>query len=101
VSSAIARLRRQGDLNDREKGGALSRLDVLAHSWREILPTDRLRERATELLDQYELRAADSLQLAAALVWCHERPSRRHFLCADRRLLDAARAEGFSVIDLS
>lgn len=101
VYSAIARLERQGDLSAREKAGANSRLEFLAHAWREILPSDRLRQLSTELLDRYELRAADSLQLAAALVWCQERPARRNFLAADRRLLDAARALGFSVVDFS
>src|SRR5215475_5769086 len=82
VHSSVARLHRQGKLRDVEKKGALSRLDVLSRAWREILPSDSLRDLAGQLLDTYELRAADSLQLAAALTWCQHRPSRRAFLSA-------------------
>ena len=43
------------------------------------------------------LRAADAFQLAAALVWCKERPNRRLFVSFDNALADAAEAEGFDV----
>ena len=99
--SAVARLHRQGKLRDVEKKGALARLDVLSRAWREILPSDSLRDLARQLLDTFELRAADSLQLAAALTWCQHRPSRRGFLSADQRLSKCAAAAGFSVIALS
>lgn len=101
VHSAIARLHRLGRLKDVEKKGALSRLEVLSRGWREILPSDSLREVAARLLDNYELRAADSLQLAAALIWCQHRPAKRTFICADQRLSKAAATAGFSVLELS
>ena len=44
VHSAVARLHRQGKLRDVEKKSALARLDVLSRAWREILPTDSLRD---------------------------------------------------------
>ena len=66
-----------------------------------LLPSDSLQDLAVQLLDTYELRAADSLQLAAALTWCQYRPSRRAFLSADQRLSKCAAADGFSVIALS
>ena len=81
VHSAISRLHRLGKLKDVEKQGALSRLAVLTRGWREILPGDPVRDLATRLLDAHELRAADSFQLAAALVWCQQRPARRTFVC--------------------
>jgi predicted nucleic acid-binding protein len=74
VHSAIARLYRRGKLRDAEKKGVLARLDVLSQAWREILPSDSLRDIARQLLDTCELRAADSLQLAAALTWCQHGP---------------------------
>ena len=101
VHSAVARLHRQGKLRDVEKNGALARLDVLSRAWREILPSDSLHDLARQLLDTYKLRAADSLQLAAALTWCQHRPSRRACLSADQRLSKCATAAGFSVIALS
>lgn len=43
------------------------------------------------------MRAADAAQLAAALVWCRERPKQRPLVCFDERLRAAATAVGFSV----
>ncbi len=66
VCSAIARLCRLGKLNDIEKPGALSRLDLLSRGWRGILPADNLRDPAKSLLDRHELRqpiAYNSLRL--------------------------------------
>jgi hypothetical protein len=40
------------------------------------------------------------LQLAASLVWCEQRPSRRSFICGDQRLAKAAESAGFSVLEL-
>jgi predicted nucleic acid-binding protein len=72
---------------------------MLRGTWREIQPTERVRDLAERRLERYELRAADALQLAAALVWCRERPRGRSFLCRDLRLNEAARGEGFSIVD--
>ncbi len=99
VHSAVARLHRVGKLKDTEKKGALSRLEVLSRAWREILPADPLRDLATRLLDTYELRAADSFQLAAALVWCHEKPAGRTFVSADQRLSKSAADAGFLIVE--
>ena len=101
LHSAIGRLHRLGKLKDVEKQGALSRLAMLIRGWREILPGDQLRDLAMRLLDIHDLRAADSFQLAAALIWCQQRPARRAFVCADQRLLKAADAAGFTVFELS
>jgi predicted nucleic acid-binding protein len=100
VHSAVARLHRSGAVNETEKQGALARLAVLRRGWDEVLPDDSLRELASKLLDVYTLRAADSLQLAAALTWCRHQPARRRFICGDERLCDAAEAAGFVVVAL-
>ena len=100
VHSAICRLYRDKEITDLNKQGAVARLLLLSRGWREILPDDQVRDLATQLLDEHSLRAADSLQLAASLIWCEQRPSRRNFICGDRRLADAADAAGFSVFEL-
>jgi predicted nucleic acid-binding protein len=100
VHSAICRLHRETQITDVGRKGAAARLQLLGRGWREILPGDQLRELALQLLDEYSLRAADSLQLAASLTWCEQRPSRRIFVCADRKLSHAANSVGFSVLDL-
>jgi len=101
VHSAIARLHRLGKLKDSEKQGALSRLNMLARGWKEILPGDSLRDLAVQLLDIYDLRAADSLQLAAAMIWCQQRPLKRTLVCGDQRLSKAAGSAGFSIVEIS
>jgi predicted nucleic acid-binding protein len=101
IRSAICRLHRERMITDAGKKGAILRLELLHRSGKEILPGDDLRELAFRLLDAYPLRTADSFQLAAALIWCNERPARRNFICADQRLTSAARFIGFTVRDLS
>jgi predicted nucleic acid-binding protein len=100
VHSAICRLHRERLINDANKQGALARLRLLSRGWREVAPDDQVRDLAAESLDNYVLRAADALQLAASLIWCQKRPSRRDFVSADRRLLQAAAAAGFSVLEI-
>ena len=101
VASAIFRLRRAGELSDAGAQGALARLHLLSQGWREILPNHQLRDTAIRSLETHSLRAADSLQLAASLVWCDHRPSHRHFICADQRLTLAAKSAGFTLMQLS
>lgn len=98
VRSAIARLHRSGSLNTHGRGDALSALNALSADWNETLPSDELRILAGDLLDRYALRAADSLQLAAALIWCWRMPTGRMFICGDLRLAEAAEQTGFTVI---
>lgn len=100
VHSAICRLYRGKEISDSEKKGAVARLRLLSRGWTEVLPDDQVRDLATESLDQYSLRAADSLQLAASLIWCERRPSRRSFIYGDHRLAEAADSAGFSVLKL-
>jgi predicted nucleic acid-binding protein len=100
VHSAICRLHRDKKITDLDKQGAVARLRLLSRGWREILPGDQVRDLAMQLLDKHSLRAADSLQLAASLIWCEQRPSRRSFICGDQRLAAAADSAGFSVLEL-
>jgi hypothetical protein len=100
IHSATARLHRAGDLSDATRQAALNRLAVLSRGWREVLPSDKLRDQAQDLLALYSLRAADSLQLAAAMVWCQQKPARRRFLSGDARLCEAATQVGFVVSHL-
>jgi uncharacterized protein len=95
--SALARLFRDGQLSDAERTRAIRLLDQLRRSWDEIQPSERVRALAEELPDRHGVRAADALQLAAALVWSRERPQRRSFICFDERLAKAAAATGFAV----
>jgi predicted nucleic acid-binding protein len=100
VRSAVARLVRIRQINARGQVQALLLLDQLRRDWREIRPADQIRDRAEQLLDRFPLSAADSLQLAAAWMWCQGHPRNRRFISGDRQLLDAARKLGFTVIEV-
>jgi predicted nucleic acid-binding protein len=95
--SAFARLVRDGQLSDAERRTAIRLLSQLRGSWDEIQPSEKVRSLAEGLPDQYGVRAADALQLGAALLWCGERPQRRPFVCFDERLARAASEAGFVV----
>lgn len=96
--SALARLLREGTLTPKGYADAVKRLERLQATWREIVPSEKLRNLAKPLPKTYELRAMDAQQLAAALVWCWEKPKGRRFVCLDVRLGDAARKAGFTVV---
>ena len=96
--SAFSRLVREGKMTARGLKQAVARLEVQHSSWIEVLPSERVREIAGTLPEQYGLRALDSFQLAAALVWCREQPRERWFVCADIRLAEVAAKIGFNVL---
>ena len=96
--SSLNRLTREQTLSVPESKQAFARLDYLRNRWNEVQPIEDVRERADRLLRVHKLRAADALQLAAALVWCEDRPRGRVLIGADGDLSKAAGAEGFTVI---
>lgn len=96
-ASALHRLHRQGELDPDALAQAGTRLETLTTAWIEIEPSDPLRRRAVRLLRVHPLRAADALQLAAALVAVDENPRNLDFVSSDARLSEAAFREGFNV----
>ena len=93
--SAVARLAREGGLDAEGVQDAELRLQALRHCWDEVTPSEACRRTAERMLRVHVLRAADSLQLAAALVAADHDPSRVELVCLDQRLSEAARKEGF------
>lgn len=98
VVSALARRHRDGHLSEAELAQGRSLLAELTDSWSVVHPTVRLRSVAERLLLVHLLRAANALQLAAALAWVDGDPEQNHFICLDERLRVAAQREGFSVL---
>jgi predicted nucleic acid-binding protein len=98
--SALARRQREGALAPPAFSRAVLTLNELAEAWTEVASQTRLRTLAIRLLRTHPLRAADALQLAAALVVAGDRPAALPFVSADRKLLDAADAEGLAVVAL-
>ena len=96
--SAFARLRRKGFLKPEEEDSIRHLLTLLSDTWTEIEPGEDIRDIAGRLLMLHPLRAADALQLSAALVWAGKRPKGHYFVCLDSKLRDAARKEGFTLL---
>jgi predicted nucleic acid-binding protein len=98
---AAALSRREGEAGEEGRlavADALARLDELGRHWSELAPAAEIKVNARRLLRTHPLRAADAFQLAAALVACEGMPATMEFVCADPRLIAAARLEGFSII---
>ena len=95
---AISRLRREDALDEESETEARARLDRLAEGWLDTEPTDDLRLLASLVSKGHPLKAADALQLAAALRWCEGSTEGSGFVCLDNRLRQAARNEGFTVL---
>jgi predicted nucleic acid-binding protein len=66
IASALARLMRMQQLDSREWSKATGLARNLSRFWSVIQPSENLRTTSMQLVDRYDLRAADSLQLAAA-----------------------------------
>lgn len=97
-ASAIARAARENQIDRGAEQRAGQTVDRLQGRVFEVQPSDEARPRALRLLRVHSLRAADALQLAAALTWCRERPRGAGFICLDGRLREAAAREGFDVL---
>lgn len=94
-ASAITRLHRDGRLTAADEASARALLLTLKASWFEAQPGDAVRDQALRILRLHPLRAADALQLAAALEWGGS-PPEGYFVTFDERLSAAAQREGFT-----
>jgi len=94
----VNRLRREGRVDEEGEGEARARLDRLAGEWVEVRPMDDVRLLAVLVSKYHPLKAADALQLAAALRWCEGDTAAAGFVCLDERLRRAAEDEGFNVL---
>lgn len=97
LRSALERRRREGDLSPFSYEAGLQRLRRLIQQSFIVEPSEFCMERAERLLALHPLRAADALQLAAALLACREHTAEAEFHCADKRLCEAAAREGFRI----
>lgn len=93
--SGLVRSLRQGVLSQKQFDLAKRNLSDLLLECFVVEPTSAVLERAERLLMIHDLRAADALQLGAALVLFREKPASNYFVSTDSRLIDAAIKEGF------
>lgn len=96
--SGLMRRSREGSIRGEGLSQARAVLVTLADSWVEVVPSELVRSNAERLLAAHPLRAADALQLAAALVWCGGKPEGAEVVSFDVRLREAALREGFAVL---
>jgi predicted nucleic acid-binding protein len=99
--SALTRIERAATLDAKAVSTSFERLKQLADNWHEVEPGGIVRESAVRFLRVHSLRAADALQLAAAFVAAERRPPSLQFVTLDERLADAARKEGFELVDIA
>lgn len=100
VHSGVNRLLRDRILTEKQANVALEKWNNLRSSAFVVFPEDDVLKLAVLLTTKHNIRALDAFQLAAALMWCSERPRKRPFICADKRLADAASDTGFEVVEL-
>ena len=100
IASALARLKRMKAIDSLDWAKATNLAKELSKLWSVIQPSERVRATSIELVDRFDLRAADSLQLGATLEWCEYAPQDRVFLTADQTLRDAAILAGFDAKQL-
>ena len=98
--SAIARLERDGALDEVSSAQAFERLQLAVNGWHEVEAGDAVREAAVRFLRVHPLRAADALQLAAAFIAADRRPPSLEIVTLDERLASAARKEGFALSEV-
>ena len=97
-ASAVHRLRREEVLTPAAAALVLARLTIAFDAANTVLPGEAVAAKAFRVLAAHALRAADALQLAAALVWARDAPTGRDFVCLDDQLRTAAAVEGFRVL---
>ena len=98
VFSALARRRR-------EAPGVASRLLTVRRDfiraweqWSEVTAIEIVRRYAERIVESYPLRAADALQIGAAVIAAEDNPAGLEFVSFDENLAHAAEREGFRVL---
>lgn len=101
LRAAVQRRVRSRDLSKENAQAALTAFnDHLGAIYVVQHVTEALIERALGLIDKHDLRAYDSIQLAACLTLpMQSTEDRATFTCADHRLIAAAANEGWPVLN--
>lgn len=94
VHSALSRLREAGEIEESERVAAAAYLmNVIAET--DVRPFDTtVMHEAIRVIHDRKLRALDAVQLASAVT-----TGEVTFVAADQKLLEAAEAEGFTILN--
>ncbi|HYB91647.1 MAG TPA: type II toxin-antitoxin system VapC family toxin [Candidatus Binataceae bacterium] len=96
--SAIARRRREDQVSPEPYRAARAQILRVWDEWSVVDAYEAVAREAERTIELYPLRAADALQLGAALVAADGDPGSLEFVTLDRRLADAASREGFPTL---
>lgn len=96
--SALARRRREEPRAGRRLLAARREILAAWEQWSEVNAVERVRRHAERLVESHSIRAADALQIGAALVAAEEHPGSLEFVTFDERQAAAAEREGFQVL---
>jgi len=96
--SAIARRRRHESSSALMLAAARRNIVRAWEGWSEITNVEIVRRHAERFVESYALRAADALQLGAALAAAEDDARKLVFVTLDRALADAAKHEDFRVL---
>jgi predicted nucleic acid-binding protein len=100
VFSALARRKREGDLSHSSYAVAARQVEAEWMALVRVDVTDDVVKTARRLVERHPLRGFDAIHLASALGLRKELGVELTFAAADRRQLEAARAEGLTVINV-
>ena len=98
VASAIARSKRERPELAVLWNRVIRNVHIASSTWIEISDAAVVRRHAERIIMDHPLRAADALQLGAAIVASDGDPSSLELVTFDRRLAEAAVREGFPVL---
>lgn len=98
IAGALWRRRRENELTEVVRREAQRQMDLALSNAVTVADVPAVARRARRLLAAHALRAADAMQLAAALLACEDEPARLPFVTLDDRLGEAASREGFTVV---
>lgn len=96
--SALARRRRAEPPASRRLLAARREVLTAWERWSEVTAVDAVRRHAERLVEAHPLRAADALQIGAALVAAEDERAALEFVTLDHRQAAAAEQEGFNVL---
>jgi uncharacterized protein with PIN domain len=96
--SALARRRRQEPGATRRLLAARREIVSAWQHWSEVTTVEIVRRYAERIVETHPVRAADALQIGAALVAAEDDPATLDFVTLDHQQAAAAEREGFHVL---
>lgn len=96
--SALARRRREEPGAGRRLLAARREILAAWEQWSEVNAVEVVRRHAERLVEGHPIRAADALQIGAALVTAEEHPGSLEFVTFDERQAAAVEREGFRLL---